>query len=83
MYVYLCILNIEFHICLCRLTGKQLWKYAIDAILSDIQQKNWRRSPKFVLTRAHQNVQYVQGYVQYLTKSAVSKEVKVSSATPS
>ena len=66
----------------CRLTGKQLWKFAVNAIRNDIQQKNWRCSPKFVIARAHQNVEYVKGYVQYLTKSSVPKEVKVHQPHP-
>ena len=71
-HVVMC--NIYLH---ARLTAKQLWLFATSAVLSEIQEKNRHHSLSFVLSRAHQNVAYVQGYTQYLTQSSVTMEVKV------
>ena len=44
------------------------WKFAIDVKLREITERNYRRSRKYALTRAQQNVVYVMGYTQHLTQ---------------
>ena len=44
------------------------WRFAIDVKLREIRDRNRRRSLKFTLMRAQQNVVYVMGYTQHLTQ---------------
>ena len=44
------------------------WRFAIDVKLREIRERNCRRSVKYTLKRAQQNVFYVMGYTQHLTQ---------------
>ena len=44
------------------------WRFAIDVTLRKIRERNRRRSMKYTLQRAQQNVVYVMGYTQHLTQ---------------
>ena len=47
---------------------REWWKFAIDVKLREIRERNQRRSVKYTLKRAQQNVIYVMGYMQHLTQ---------------
>ena len=47
---------------------REWWKFAIDTKLREIRERNRRRSVKYTLKRAQQNVVYVMGYMQHLTQ---------------
>ena len=44
------------------------WRFAIDVKLREIRERNRRKSLKYILTRARQNIVYVMGYTQHLTQ---------------
>ena len=47
---------------------REWWIFAIDVKLREIRERNRRKSMKYTLKRAQQNVVYVMGYTQHLTQ---------------
>lgn len=47
---------------------REWWRFAINVKLREIRERNRRKSIKYVLKRAQQNVVYVMGYTQHLTQ---------------
>ena len=47
---------------------REWWMFAIDVKLREIRERNRRKSMKYTLKRAQQNVVYVMGYTQHLTQ---------------
>lgn len=47
---------------------REWWIFAINVKLREIRERNRRRSVKYTLKRAQQNVVYVMGYTQHLTQ---------------
>ena len=51
--------------------GRLWWKFALDAAMHRVHEKNCRYSIKFALHRAQQNVAYVKGYTRHLTEVSI------------